>query len=43
MNKKPYEVPEIVELGPAAELTQGATGCKTDMTGCDKDTAPDPF
>ena len=43
MQKKPYEMPEILELGPAAALTQGAKGCKSDGTACEKNSSDDVF
>jgi hypothetical protein len=31
---KRYETPELVELGPAAEMTLGAKGCTDDGQDC---------
>jgi hypothetical protein len=39
---KTYEMPELVELGPAAELTLGAKGCTDDGQDCKMDREPKP-
>jgi hypothetical protein len=37
-----YEHPELVELGPAQELTLGAHGCTADGHDCKMDYDPKP-
>jgi hypothetical protein len=39
---KTYEHPELVELGPAQELTLGGKGCTIDGQDCDMSREPKP-
>lgn len=36
LQKQTYQRPEVVEVGPATELTLGAVGCTNDGHCCEK-------